>query len=171
MKAWMKAFFALAFLLVNILPAMAGGNERRGDEDPIPWACVDFSGSWKADKSGKLVNIDQKNCRWLKMQSTLGTQEDSSITIIVPDNKVRNFTEDDHEGSVRSRWNSRTFGTVLESYRVLCYPTRVVEEFITLEKVTDDLLLESTYRISTPHDGRPAQVQKPQQVLLRRRAK
>lgn len=149
--------------------ALAGKDSNRGfgDEHPIPWACVNFEGQWKAD-NGRAVNISQRKCSWLKM--TLGVGYEDSSIIIVPDDKVRNFVdnENDVKGSARYRWNSEKYGSVLETYRELFFGNRHIMEFVTLEQVNENLLLESTYRVITVGDSdRPRTETK--QVVLRRR--
>jgi hypothetical protein len=137
-----------------------------GDEDPIPWACVSFEGQWKAD-NGRPINIVQKDCSWLKITSGPGYSDQAPV-VIVPDDKVRSFKANECSGSARYRWNSQKVGTVLETYRQYETLNRHVEEFVTLEQVNNDLLLESTYRvIRFTGVDRPRTETK--QVVLRRR--
>ncbi|MGZ3695347.1 MAG: hypothetical protein ACXWQO_14620 [Bdellovibrionota bacterium] len=161
----------LAAVLVSISwqagAAEAARERRLGDEDPIPWACVDFGGSWKSD-SGKQVTIEQRKCNWLKVKGPTNVQDGS--VVIVPDDKVRTFTDDDYHAAVRYRWNSSEYGSVLQTSRLICYANRTVEEYVTLEQVNDNLLLETTYRTTTSlnGDGKPKRSVSQQQ--LRRKA-
>jgi hypothetical protein len=139
-------YFPLIALLLAHAPAHAGEVRPYGDDDPIPWGCVNFSGQWKSD-NGREVVIDQKKCSWIKMKGTIGLQD--GAVVIVPDDKVRTFAEDSYRGVVRYRWNSREYGSVLETSRAICYNNRTVEEYVTLEQVSDKLLLETTYRTTT----------------------
>lgn len=141
--SWWGCFPLLAVFLA-ISSAKASDLGPYGDGHPIPWACVDFSGNWKSD-DGKQLVIEQRKCSWLKMRTNYGLQE--GTTVIVPDDKIRSFTESSFRGVVRYRWNSSDYGLVLETSRVICYENRTVNEYVTLERVgNDNLLLETTYR-------------------------
>lgn len=162
-------FLALALLATSSAQAGERKTDRygRGDGDPIPWACVDFSGAWKSE-TGKQVQIEQHKCSWLKVRGASNLQD--SGTVIVPDDKIRTIAEDDFRGAVRYRWNSTEYGSVLETSRVICYANRTVNEYVTLEWVNDNLLLETTYRSTSSNygDGKPRRDVRQQQ--LRRKA-
>jgi hypothetical protein len=156
-------FFPLALAILASGPAHAQTGLKFGDEDPIPWACVDFSGSWKSDAGGQ-IQIEQRKCSWLKVKGNNGLQDNA--VVIVPDDKIRTFADDSYRGAVRYRWNSREYGSVLETSRVICYSNRTIEEYVTLEQVSENLLLETTYRSTTMlrGDGKPRRDVKQQQL-------
>lgn len=161
--SWWGCFSILMGLWLASGAAHAGDLRARGDDDAIPWACVDFTGNWTAE-SGKLVQIEQRRCNWLKLKGTMGLQDNA--TVIVPDDKVRTIAEDKYRGAVRYRWNSNEYGSILENVKVICYNNRTVEEYVTLEWVNDHLLLETTYRTTTyfQGDGKPRRDVKQQQL-------
>jgi hypothetical protein len=63
----------------------------------------------------------------------------------------------DFKETVRHRWNSLRFGAVVETHRKMIFTEKTVTEFVTLEEVNDNLILENTYRViaSGETDGLP----------------
>lgn len=166
-----KSLF-LAILAVvawgNATPAEAKAWKTYGDEDFFPVSCIDFSGHWTSDK-GKNYNIEQRECKWLRIHAIFGTKDTS--TTIVPDNKDRSISETDYSGVVRHRWNARNYGRMIETNRTLYFHDRTISELVILESVNQDLLLESTYRTITltkPQKGvEPVRHEYDQQVFRR----
>lgn len=134
-------------LLALVVPFnLAKATKGFGDEDPFPLTCLDFSGSWKTD-DGVGVFIEQgKQCNWLKVRGFLSPR-DSAVTI-VPDDRVRLISGSTWRGDVRYRWNNKSNATIIETRRNLSFSDSKtsITELILLEKVNDNLLLESIYR-------------------------
>jgi len=146
----------MRLVLVLALMAMAGNSEASrggdilGDDNPYPLACFDFSGGWKSD-SGEFLAIEQGQCEWLKIKATYDSQD--AITTIVPDDKARKISGNRWVGEVRHRWNNKTYATVIETHRTMQFEDRVVTDLVLLEKVNDNLILESTYRTTEMNPG------------------
>lgn len=170
MKVIVTRGFLLWFVCLWFGPVVMAADNTYGplgDEDPFPLACIDFSGSWRAD-SGVSYRIDQKSCSWLRIEVAKG-EHDSSVTTIVPDNVTRWIPGSARSGVVRYRWNSAKRGTSVETYRTFNLRKTRVVEFVTLEQVSPELVLESVFRKIeqlNPIDGPP--VQEYAQVVFRR---
>jgi hypothetical protein len=134
----------------GVSEASRGGGGSLGDDNPYPLACFDFSGVWKSD-SGEFLAIEQGQCEWLKIKATYDSQD--VITTIVPDDKARKISGNRWVGEVRHRWNNKTYATMIETHRKMKYADRVVTDLVLLEKVNDNLILESTYRTTEMNPG------------------
>lgn len=141
---------SMLWLALLVLPLVSQAGGTFGDEDPYPLACFDFSGNWKSD-TGESLAIEQSECKWLKIKSKFDSQD--AITTIVPDDKARKISGNRWTGEVRHRWNNKTYATTIETHRKIQFEDRVVTDLVLLEKVNDDLILESTYRTTEPLDG------------------
>lgn len=141
----------LFFLFSQTLFAGPGPNRSGGEDGPFPLACIDLSGHWKSD-AGATYEIAQKKCSQLKIVASVGSQAIS--TTIVPDNKSRNISGGQWTGVVRHRWNSKEYGTGIETYRTIFFSDSKITENVVLELVNDNLLLESVYRIVQTSDGK-----------------
>jgi hypothetical protein len=147
----MKKFLTLAFAFALVsLPALAGPVVITGDGDPFPVACSDFSGIWRSDQN-QVYSVGQKGCEWLKIVKSDGGIN-FSVTI-VPDGVSRSIYGTEWKGTVRHRWNSQRFGAVVETHRKMVFSAKTVTEFVTLEEVNDNLLLENTYRVIAQAEG------------------
>lgn len=164
----MKKVFSLSLLAVLAwIPAFAGqvSGTKGGDGDPFPVACSNFSGMWRSDQNHTYL-IGQKSCSWLQIRKTEGG-ENVSLTI-VPDGVRRTAFGAEWKGTVRHRWNSEDFGAVVETYRTMIFSEKTVTEFVTLEEVNENLILENTYRVIEGHgDGSTPLYEYNQQVFRR----
>jgi hypothetical protein len=144
---WLLAVACLFCLSAVPVAAYAYSVPRTfGDEDPYPLACLDFSGHWKSD-DGELLDIVQGNhCRWLELHSSFNSPDGATVTTIVPDDKDRAISGNQWKGMIRHRWNNKKFATAVETHRSLYYSDKTVTELVVLERVNENLLLESTYR-------------------------
>lgn len=151
----MKKLLSLSLLAALAwLPAFAGtvSGTKNGDGDPFPVACSDFSGSWRSDQKHTYV-IGQKGCSWLQIRKTEGG-ENVSLTI-VPDGIRRTAFGNEWTGTVRHRWNSVDFGAIVETHRTMVFSEKTVTEFVTLEEVNENLILENTYRVIQSREEEP----------------
>ena len=141
----MKAVIFCLVIGVLLAPGvMAGKGGGLGDDTPYPLACVDFSGTWNSDE-GEQLEIEQGGqCRWLRVRSSLDSQDGS--VVIVPDDKIRYVDGGGWKGTIRHRWNSKKKATTIETYRSFQFSDHVVTEMVLLDKVNNDLLLETTFR-------------------------
>lgn len=142
MSRWLWLFLA-ALVGTSVASAAQAAPGTLGDDDPFPVACINFEGQWRSDW-GQTYEIDQKACKWLRIRTTIDSQN-NSLTI-VPDGKARSVSGQDWTGTVRHRWNSLSHATMVETHRSQYFEDHTVTEFVTLEQVNQDLLLESTYR-------------------------
>lgn len=140
MKKW---FWLLAISMMLSAGAAFAKPGPMGDEDIYPIACVDFSGAWQGD-TGPFLEIEQARCNWLRIRATVGSQDTS--TTIIPDNKKRSITGNQWTGVIRHRWNTRNYGSVIETYKTMYFSDRRVTEVVLLEIVNGNLMLQSTYR-------------------------
>lgn len=135
-----------------------------GDGDPFPVACANFSGEWRSDKA-QVYQVAQRDCSWIQIHK-YGPSLDLQMTI-VPDNVQRSISAQDFTGTVRHRWNSRTFGATVETHRTMEFSDRSVTEYVSLEEVNENLILENTYRVTDMKDGSAPQNEYAQQVFRR----
>jgi hypothetical protein len=155
----MRQWWLIALALL-VAPGLALGQKRSwGDEDPYPLACIDFSGNWASDEGDGLTITQGSQCRWLRLRSTYNSHD--GATMILPDGKVRSISGAQWKGTVRHRWNNKSYATIIETYRTLYYPKKVVTELVLLEKVNDNLLLESIYRstVVRQEDGKDCEAE------------
>jgi len=140
----MKKLWQLVLTLSLVSAPAFAGPGTYGDGDPFPVACSNFSGNWRSDQN-QVYSVGQKGCEWLKIVKSDGAS--NYTTTIVPDNISRSIYGSEYTGTVRHRWNSRRFGAVVETNRTMVFASKLVTEFVTLEEVNDNLLLENTYRV------------------------
>lgn len=125
-----------------------------GDDDPFPVACINFSGTWRSDLGAEYI-IGQTKCNRIRITVKLDSKDDA-VTTIVPDNRTRKISGNAWKGSVRSKWNGKKRGTILETYRTIHFAEYTITEVIMLERVNDKLLLENVIRvIKMAGDGEP----------------
>jgi len=148
MKKWLLLIVAMLVIASGSVFAQPG---PLGDEDIYPISCVDFSGAWQGD-TGPFLEIEQSKCNWLRIRATVGSQDTS--TTIIPDNKRRSITGNQWTGVIRHRWNTRSYGSVIETYKTMYFSDRRVTEVVLLEIVNGNLMLQSTYRKVTPNSGK-----------------
>ena len=142
-----------------------------GDGDPFPVACTNFSGEWRSDKA-QVYNVQQHDCSWIQIHKS-GSNFDYQ-SVIVPDGKARNISSNEYRGIESHRWNNHNnFGASVETHRTMDFNDHKVTEFVTLEEVNENLILENTYRVidSSNPDGTappvPPQHEYAQQVFRR----
>lgn len=129
---------------------LVGAITFAGDEDPIPLSCVNIAGDWQTD-TGMRYNIKQKACSQIRVA---WTEDDSKFsTLIVPDGKDRPIKGPDFKGLARHRWNSTRYGTTIETIRTMNFEKFTVTEIVQLERVNQNLMLQSTYRTVRPQTG------------------
>jgi hypothetical protein len=171
----MKRVVLSAWMVVGlfVLTGVARANEvigPWGDEDPFPIACVDFSGTWQND-AGQIYQVEQGRCSWLKLKMR-GIQETNRTMKL--DGRVRSISGDEWRGTVRYGWNEAEYGTAIETNRVIRFANRTLTEFVSLEFVNGDLILETTYRVVEwrSENGRSPVVERAntQSVFRRQRA-
>lgn len=150
----MKKFFGLSLALALLAGNAFASPVITGDGDPFPVACADFSGNWRSDQN-QVYSVGQKGCEWLKIVKSDG-HGNTSLTI-VPDGVSRSIYGSEWKGTVRHRWNSQRFGAVVETHRTMIFSAKTITEFVTLEEVNENLLLENTYRViaNGGSDGQP----------------
>lgn len=160
----MKKFLTLALALALVSAPAFASPVITGDGDPFPVACADFSGSWRSDQN-QVYHVDQKACEWLQIVKSGG--RDNYAMTIVPDGISRSIYGSEWRGTVRHRWNSQRFGAVVETHRTMVFTAKTVTEFVTLEEVNNNLLLENTYRVSETGEDEIPKYEYDQQVFRR----
>jgi hypothetical protein len=138
---------------------------QRGDDDPYPRHCVNFSGAWIAD-NGASYAIKQKECEKLRIEGE-HQEQDSNVMLIIPDGQFHDAKGRAWSGRVRHRWNSNIRGTAIETYRWMRFDKKTIEEVTQLEQINENLVLESTYRTIQVDGSDAPQYERVQRVFRR----
>lgn len=151
-RVFNPAVLIAMLLLVLGLSAHASNRGPFGGEDPFPFSCFNFSGSW-IDEEGDEYRIKQKGCARLEIVREFKGSHEAQRSTIVPDNRSRKVTGGKWKGQVRHRWNAKKYGATVETYREMFNADHRISEVVLLESVNESLILETMYRtveITTP---------------------
>lgn len=177
-RSWKKVFGNVGFLswlLIVVATTSAEANRGRpdgwgpyGDGDVFPHSCVNFAGSWKTDE-GAIFKITQYKCEYVNIVRVSGWSEDESCIDLLPDNKVREFTDGHYfSGLTRHRWNSLDYGMSIRTWSRYNFADRVIHEEREYEFVNRDMILESTYSHTDIYGGSHHDSRESKQRIFRR---